>query len=221
MPAPRAVALPDAEVVAALKRGDQAVFADLVDTYSPGLMRTARLFVRDRAVAEEVVQETWIGVLRGIERFEGRSSLKTWIYRILMNTAKTRGRRESRSVPFSATGGADESAVDVDRFLDAGHRFAGGWMLGPSEWQTPEEELLQGETLEVILRAIDELPDAQRAVITLRDVEGFPADEVAEALGISDGNQRVLLHRARSKVRAAIEAHLGAVEPNPAALEVS
>jgi RNA polymerase sigma-70 factor (ECF subfamily) len=215
------MALPDAEVVAALKRGDETVFADLVDAYSPGLMRMAQMFVRDRAVAEEVVQDTWIGVLRGIDRFEGRSSLKTWIYRILMNTAKTRGQRESRSIPFSAAAGGDEPSVDPDRFLDADHRYAGGWMLGPSEWQTPEEELLQGETRDAILAAIDQLPDAQRAVITMRDVEGFPSDEVAEALGISDGNQRVLLHRARSKVRAAIEAHLGAIEPNTAAVEVS
>src|SRR3954454_11083045 len=217
----REMALPDAEVVAALKRGDQSVFAELVDAYSPGLMRVARMYVRDRAVAEEVVQETWIAVLRGIDRFEGRSSLKTWIFRILMNTAKTRGQRESRSIPFSAAGGDDEASVDPDRFLGADHQWAGGWMLGPSEWQTPEEELLQGETREQILAAIEQLPDQQRAVITLRDIEGFPADEVSAALGISDGNQRVLLHRARSKVRAAIESYLGAVEPNKAAMEIS
>src|SRR3954471_6612350 len=213
--------LPDSEVVAALKRGDQSVFADLVDAYSPGLMRVARMYVRDRAVAEEVVQETWIGVLRGIDRFEGRSSLRTWIFRILMNTAKTRGQRESRSIPFSAAGGDDEPAVDPDRFLGADHQWAGGWMLGPSEWQTPEEELLQGETREAILAAIERLPEQQRLVITLRDVEGFPPEEVSEALGITDGNQRVLLHRARSKVRPAIEQYLGAVEPNRAALEIS
>jgi RNA polymerase sigma-70 factor (ECF subfamily) len=208
-------------VVAALKRGDEVVFAELVDAYSPGLMRMARMFVRDRAVAEEVVQETWLAVLRGIDRFEGRSSLKTWIFRILMNTAKTRAQREARSIPFSAAVHTDEPSVDPDRFLGPDYRFAGGWMLGPSEWQTPEEELIQGETREAILQAIDQLPEAQRAVITMRDVEGFPADEVAEALGISDGNQRVLLHRARSKVRAAIEAHLGAIEPNTFALEQS
>src|SRR3954447_21594953 len=217
----RAMALPDAEIVAALKRGDQSVFADLVDAYSPGLMRVARMYVRDRAVAEEVVQETWIAGVRATARFEGVSSLRTWIYRILMNTAKPRGQREARSVPFSAAAGPDEPSVDPDRFLDAEHQFAGGWMLGPSEWQTPEEELLQGETRDAILAAIDELPEQQRAVITLRDVEGFPADEVSEALGITDGNQRVLLHRARSKVRRAIEEHLGAVEPNKAAMGIS
>jgi RNA polymerase sigma-70 factor (ECF subfamily) len=220
MPPPRELALPDAEVVAALKRGDQAVFADLVDAYSPGLMRMARMYVRDREVADDVVQETWIAVLRGIERFEGRSSLKTWIYRILINMAKTRGQRESRSIPFSAAAGRDEPSVDPDRFLDAGHRWAGGWMLGPTEWATPEEELLQGETRDAILAAIDELPDSQRAVITMRDVEGFPPEEVSDALDITDGNQRVLLHRARAKVRAAIEKQLGAIEPNKAAMEI-
>src|SRR4051812_14829494 len=220
MPTARAMVLSDAEIVAALKRGDESVFAELVDAYGPGLMRMALMFVRDRAVAEEVVQETWVGVLRGIDRFEGRSSLKTWIYRILMNTAKTRGQRESRSIPFSAAARDDEAAVDPDRFLGPDHRWAGGWMLGPSEWQTPEEELLQGETRDAILEAIDQLPDAQRIVITMRDVEGFGSDEVAEALDITEGNQRVLLHRARSKVRRAIEEHLGAVEPNEAALEV-
>lgn len=217
----REMQLADAEIVAALKRGDEAVFAELVDAWSPSLMRMARMYVRDRAVAEEVVQETWLAVLRGINRFEGRSSLRTWVFRILMNMAKTRGQREARSVPFSAAAPADEPAVDPDRFLDANHRWAGGWMLGPSEWQTPEEELLGAEVYQVILDAIDQLPDSQRAVITMRDVEGFPADEVSEVLDITGGNQRVLLHRARSKVRAAIEAHLGAIEPNRAALEPS
>jgi RNA polymerase sigma-70 factor, ECF subfamily len=221
MPTARAMALPDAEIVDALERGDESVFADLVDAYSPGLMGMAQMFVRDRAVAEEVVQETWLAVLRGIDRFEGRSSLKTWICRIMINTAKTRGQREARSIPFSAAVRDDEPSVDPDRFAGADHRCAGGWMMGPSEWQTPEEELLQGETRETILHAIDRLPDSQRVVITMRDVEGFAPDEVSEALGISDGNQRVLLHRARSKVRRAIEAHLDAVEPNAYVLERS
>src|SRR3954464_8167446 len=121
--------LPDDQLVEALKRGDEAAFAELVDDLSPALLRMARMFVRDRAVAEEVVQETWIAVLRGIDRFEGRSALRTWIFRILMNTAKTRGQRESRSIPFSAATGGDEPSVDPDRFLDVDHRHAGGWML--------------------------------------------------------------------------------------------
>jgi RNA polymerase sigma-70 factor (ECF subfamily) len=196
----------DPELVAALKRGDQAAVAQLVDAYRPGLMRMARMYVRDQAVAEEVLQETWIAVLRGIDRFEGRSSLRTWIYRILMNTARTRAQREARSIPFSAAAAADEPSVDPDRFLENG-----GWRLGPEPWATPEEELLQGEARDAILAAIEDLPPSQRAVITMRDVEGFPPDEVSEILGISDGNQRVLLHRARSKVRRVIEEQLGAV----------
>jgi len=215
----RGAVLPDAELIDAIKRGDEAAFAAMVDAYSPSLLRTARMFVRDRAVAEEVVQETWVAVLRGIDRFEGRSSLRTWIFRILINTAKTRGQREGRSIPFSAAAHDDEAVVDPDRFLGPDHRHAGGWILGPSDWPTPEDELLQGETHEVILRAIDQLPDAQRAVITMRDIEGLPAEEVVEALGITDGNQRVLLHRARSKVRTALERYFGAVEPNRAVLE--
>jgi RNA polymerase sigma-70 factor (ECF subfamily) len=218
VPAARAPALPaDAELVAALKRGDEGTFAALVDAWSPGLMRMARMYIRDQQVAEDVVQETWIAVLRGIDRFEGRSSLKTWVYRIVINTAKTRAQREARSIPFSAAAGADEPSVDPDRFLGPGHRRPGGWALGPSEWPTPEEELLSGETRDEILAAIDELPESQRAVITMRDIEGLPAGEVAAALEISEGNQRVLLHRARSKVRRAIERQLGAVEPNEAA----
>jgi RNA polymerase sigma-70 factor (ECF subfamily) len=221
MPIPRAMALPDAEIVDALRRGEETVFTDLVDAYSPGLLRMAQLFVRDRAVAEEVVQETWLGVLHGIDRFEGRSTLKTWICGILVNTAKTRAQREARSIPFSAAVYGDEPSVDPDRFLPADHRYPGGWMMSPSEWRTPEAKLIEGETRDAILRAINRLPEAQRAVITMRDLEGFPAEEVAAALGISDGNQRVLLHRARSKIRGAIEAQLGAIELNTLAVNAS
>ena len=213
--------LPDDQLVEALKQGDEAAFASLVDDLSPALLRMARMFVRDRAVDEEVVQETWIAVLRGIDRFEGRSSLRTWIFRILINTAKTRGQRESRSIPFSAAVPAGEPSVDPDRFLGPDHRYAGGWAFAPTEWPTPEDALLSGETYSVILEAIDQLPDAQRTVITMRDVEGLPSHEVAEALGLSDGNERVLLHRARSKVRRALESYFGAVEPNAAAMESS
>ncbi|MFL5893708.1 MAG: RNA polymerase sigma factor [Thermoleophilaceae bacterium] len=215
----RSATLPDAELVEAIKRGDEGAFAAMVDAYSPALLRMARMFVRDRAVAEEVVQDTWLAVLRGIDRFEGRSSLRTWIIRILMNTAKTRARREARSIPFSAAVRADEPTVDPDRFLGPDHKWPGGWWLGPADWPTPEDELLSGETREVIEDAIEQLPAAQRSVITLRDIDGFPPDEVAEALGISDGNQRVLLHRARAKVRAALEAYFGAIDQNVAALE--
>jgi RNA polymerase sigma-70 factor (ECF subfamily) len=207
--------LPDNELVEALRRGDEAAFASLVDSLSPALLRMARMYVRDQAVAEEVVQETWISVLRGIDGFEGRSALRTWIFRILINTAKTRGQREARSIPFSAAASGDEPSVDPDRFLGPDHRWPGDWAFVPTEWPTPEEELLSGETLQVILDAIDELPEAQRAVITMHDIEGVPSAEVASTLEISDVNQRVLLHRARSKVRAALESYFGAVAPNP------
>ena len=200
-------------VVDALRRGDERAFATLVADHTPMLVRVARMYVATDAVAEEVVQETWLGVLNGIDRFEGRASLRTWIFRILVNIAKTRGVREARSIPFSsvATPG-DEPSVDPDRFLESG---GGSWALAPGPWQTPEERLLTGETRDVILRAITMLPPAQREVITLRDIEGWSSEEVRNALEVSETNQRVLLHRARSKVRAAIERHLNTMEPTP------
>ncbi|HYZ30247.1 MAG TPA: sigma-70 family RNA polymerase sigma factor [Thermoleophilaceae bacterium] len=221
MPMARAMVLSDVELVAALRRGDETVFTELVAAYSPGLLTMPRLYVRDRAVAEEVVQEAWLGVLHGIDRFEGRSTLKTWIFRILINTAKTRAQREARTIPFSAAARGDEPSVDPDRFLPPDHRYPGGWMLGPSDWRVPEAQLMEGETRDAILRAIKQLPAIQKAVITMRDLEGLPAEEVAEALGISDGNQRVLLHRARSRIRGAIEEHLGAIELNTFAVNAS
>jgi RNA polymerase sigma-70 factor (ECF subfamily) len=204
----------DRELVAALRRGDEAAFMELVEELSPTLLRVARMYVPSAAVAEEVVQETWIGVLNGIDRFEGRSSVKTWIFRILTNIAKTRGERERRSVPFSsaARAAADERSVDPDRFLPADDERARAWALGPVPWPGPEESLLSGETVDVILAAIEKLPPAQREVITLRDVDGWSSQEVRNALEISETNQRVLLHRARSKVRGAIEQHLNPME---------
>ena len=204
----------DEQLVDALRRGDESAFAGLVERYSPTLLRVARMYVSTDAVAEEVVQDTWIGVLNGIERFERRSSLRTWIFKILTNTAKTRGEREARSIPFSsAPGQRDEVSVDPDRFLPADHEKRGQWTLGPTRWETPEESLLSGETRAVILDAIDRLPPAQREVITLRDIEGWSSQEVCNALELGETNQRVLLHRARSKVRGAIERHLDAMEP--------
>jgi RNA polymerase sigma-70 factor, ECF subfamily len=200
----------DRRLVAALRAGDETAFATLLDTYHAALLRLARSYVSDRAVAEEVVQETWLGVIRGIDRFEGRSSLKTWLFRILTNTAKKRGARERRTVPFSALGGAgddsDEAAVDPDRFLPEGHLWAGHWAAAPHPWgSAPEERLLAGEARGVIDAAIARLPESQRQVITLRDVEGLSSGEVCDLLELTEGNQRVLLHRARSRVRRSLD----------------
>jgi RNA polymerase sigma-70 factor, ECF subfamily len=201
----------DAAIVERLREGDEAAFAELIDRYGATMLRVARMFVKDRASAEEVVQETWLAVLNGIDRFEGRSSLKTWIFRILTNRAKTRGERDSRSLPFSALASteaeSDEPAVDPDRFLGPDSATPGAWAAPPRAW--PEDRVLARETLGVIESAIEMLPDAQRQVIRLRDVEGFSPMEVSDALEITDGNQRVLLHRARSKVRAALEEYMG------------
>src|SRR3954467_11620553 len=204
-------------LVAALRRGDEGVFTELIDRYQPALLSVATRYVGSRALAEEVVQDTWVGLLRGIDEFEGRSSLKTWLFRILVNTAMSRSRRERRCMPFSSLGGgagdaADaREAVDPQRFIDAAdHRWRGGWAAAPSDWATiPEERLLSAELLEHVSRAIETLPDRQRQVIVLRDVEDWSSEEVRESLELSEANQRVLLHRARSKVRTALERELG------------
>jgi RNA polymerase sigma-70 factor (ECF subfamily) len=200
----------DAELIGALRAGDEAAFRQLVERFHPSLVRVARLYVSSQAVAEEVAQETWLGVINGIDRFEERSSLKTWIFRILTNIAKTRGVREGRSVPFSSLAGDDEgSSVDPDRFHppDA-ERAARHWAVPPAVWSTePDERLLAGEVRELIFRTIETLPPNQRAAIVLRDVEGWSSEEVRNELGVAETNQRVLLHRARSKVRAALEAY--------------
>ncbi len=197
----------------ALLAGDEAAFAELTRRYHSALLRLAMVYVHNRSVAEEVVQETWLGVLRGIDRFERRSSLKTWIFRILTNKAKTRAERERRTIPFSALGSverAGEPAVDPARFLDAAHpRWPGHWASPPQSWdEIPERRLLAKETLATIDAAIEGLPPVQRQVITLRDVAGCTAAEVCELLELSEVNQRVLLHRARSQVRAALERYL-------------
>jgi RNA polymerase sigma-70 factor (ECF subfamily) len=203
----------------ALRKGDEDAFAALVDAFSPALLRLAMTHVRTADVAEEVVQETWLGVIRGIDGFEGRSSLKSWIFTILRNTAISRGKREQRSLPMSSLAPEVEEAplVDPDRFLPPDHRYPGGWALAPTAWPLPDEGLLAAETREVIAEAIRGLPPAQRAVITLRDIAGWPPAEVSDALEVTEGNQRVLLHRARTRVRGALEDYFEAVEPNPAA----
>ena len=204
-------ALDERQLIDALRAGDEAAFMRLIRDYGAAMLRVAQHYVSSRAVAEEVVQEAWLGVLRGIDRFEGRSSLKTWIFRILTNTAMTRGEREGRTVPFSALGAGDEEdsepAVDERRFMAEG-RWLGHWASPPEGWAAPEGRLLAAETQDVVARAIAQLPRAQAVVISMRDVEGFGAEEVCNALAISETNQRVLLHRARSGVRRALEDYL-------------
>lgn len=197
-------------LVAALRDGDESAFLEVVRRHHSSMLRVAQVFVRGSAVAEEVVQETWLAVLEGISRFEGRSSLRSWIFRILANRARTRAQREARSEPFSSFEEENEAqpAVDESRFHPADHpQWPGHWSAPPTPWA--DEQLLTRETLELTRQAIENLPPMQKQVIVLRDVEGCSADEVCLALEISDANQRVLLHRARSRVRAALEAHLG------------
>jgi RNA polymerase sigma-70 factor, ECF subfamily len=207
-----ATRLDDVQLVRSLRDGDEAAFALLTREYHHSLLRVASIYVSSRAVAEEVVQETWLGVLQGLDRFEGRSSLRTWVFRILTNIAKTRAQREGRTLPFSALARPDavpEPAVEAERFRAPDDpSWPGHWSSPPQAWNAPEERLLGGEVRAVVEQAIDELAPAQRAVISLRDVEGWPSDEVCNALDISETNQRVLLHRARSKVRRALEDYL-------------
>jgi len=207
----------DVLLVDALRAGDEAAFAEIVGRHGAVMLRVARLYVPTRAIAEEVVQEAWLGVLTGIERFEGRASFKTWLFRILTNVAKTRAEREGRSVPFSSLAqaelGADEAAVDPDRFIPQGERWASYWASSPRPFgNAPEQQLLSSETVAIVQRAIEMLPDVQRAVITMRDVAGFESEDVCESLQLSESNQRVLLHRARSKVRQALELHFEGAE---------
>jgi len=199
----------DLQLVGALREGDEAAFLAVVRRHHPSMVRVARTFVASDAVAEEVVQESWLGVLDGIGQFEGRSSLRSWLFSIVANRARSRAAREARSAPFSSFDEPDdEPAVDSSRFLPQDHpRWPGHWSSPPERW--PEEKLLLRETLDLARAAIAALPEAQRQVIILRDVEGCDAEEVCQALGVSDGNQRVLLHRARSKVRAMLESQLG------------
>ena len=196
----------DNAVIERLLARDEAAFADLVAGYHGSLVRLALTFVTDHGAAEEVVQETWLGVIKGLPSFERRSSLKTWIFRILVNRARTRGGRDGRLVNFSAFGELDdEPSAVADRFS-----VEGRWLQPPSTWhaQNPEDLLLQGEVADCLRDAISTLPANQRAVISLRDIEGVEAPEVCNILGISETNQRVLLHRARTKVRTVLESDL-------------
>lgn len=195
-------------LVDALRAGDRAAFELMVDRYGAAMLRVARTYVATAEAAEDVVQETWLGVVRGIDRFEGRSSVKTWIFRVLANRARTRGSRDARSVPFSSLseGEHPESAVERGRFAIDG-RWAGHWVVPPGP--LPEESVLGRELRASLDGVIDLLPPRQRAVLVLRDVEGLSAAEACEVLGLSDANQRVLLHRARCRVRSHLETLAG------------
>lgn len=207
----------ESALCAALRSGDERAFEELLDRYDAPLRRFAMTFVRNAAVADEVVQDTWLGVIRGIGSFEERSSLKTWIFQILANNARTRAEREARTIPLSAMSAAgddDEPSVDPSRFLDEQHeRWPGHWAAPLPRWsELPQEALLTRETLDLMRQTIEALPEMQRRVIVLRDVEGWPSEEVCRALSLTEANQRVLLHRARSKVRAVLETHFVGAE---------
>ena len=200
----------DRRVIEALRRGDEHAFLALVNKHHAAMLRVASAYVSSRAVAEEVVQEAWLGVLKGLASFEERSSLRSWIFGILANCAKSRGVREARTTPFSsfADPEEDELAVDPSRFLGSDHpRWPGHWAAPPEQWA--DEKVLAKQTVRFIGEEIEKLPPAQRQLVTLRDVEGWNSAEICAALGISEGNERVLLHRARSRIRAALERRLG------------
>jgi RNA polymerase sigma-70 factor, ECF subfamily len=197
----------DATLLAALRAGDEEAFVTLVTRYHASLKRVARTYVSTEAVAEEVVQETWLAAIAGLDRFEQRSTIKTWLFHILANKAKTRGIRERRTVPFAsfARADAEEPAVSADRFQREGDAWPGHWAMPPRPWEDPERRLASLEAREHLRAAIAALPATQQAVITLRDVEGLETEEVCELLDLSAGNQRVILHRARARVRADLE----------------
>jgi RNA polymerase sigma-70 factor (ECF subfamily) len=207
----------DERLLARLRRGEESAFAQLVEKHHAAMVRVARVYVGTVAAAEEVAQEAWVGVLEGLERFQGRSSVKSWIFAIVVNCAKTRGVRDRRSVPFSSLGQEDDAAgpsVEPERFLDEGHpRWPGHWASAPEPWDA--DALVSRETLGEIADAMEKLPPMQRAVMTMRDVEGLDSEETCRVLGISEANQRVLLHRARSKVRRALESSLREDEVSP------
>ena len=204
----------DADLLAALRAGDEAAFADLVDRWSPAMLRIARAYVATAQSAEDAVQDAWLGVVRGLPRFEGRSSLRTWVFTILINQARTRGVREARMIPLSDLGRADDTGptVDPDRFQGPGDPHPGGWKPSarpvgwPVTWEgQPEGRVLAGEALRLLESALTLLPPRQRTVVTLRDMQGLTPEEACEVLGITEQNQRVLLHRGRAALRKTLE----------------
>ena len=203
----------DATLVRGLHDGDEATFERLVNAWGATMLRMALVHVSSRAVAEEVVQESWMVVLRDLDRYEGRSSLQTWVLGIVVNLARSRGRAERRCTPIGEALDSPQPLFASGRFRPLDDRWPRHWAIGPTPWPTPEQELLAGETRRVILTAVAELPPTQREVLVLRDIEGLPAQETCSMLAIGDANQRVLLHRARSRVRKAIEDYFRATEP--------
>ena len=202
----------DSALIAGLKRRDEAAFVSLVERYQGPLFRLALAYCKGADIAEEIVQETWLGVLRGIDRFEERASFKTWLFQILVNQARTRAKREGRAVSFSSLSGEAEGpgepAVPPERFRGPNDKWPYNWAVPPQAWgESSDARLLADETLELVKRAIAQLSSAQQQVITLRDIEGWSAEDVCNVLAISETNQRVLLHRARSHVRATLESH--------------
>jgi RNA polymerase sigma-70 factor, ECF subfamily len=192
---------PDVELLSGLRAGDEGAFVTLVGRHQGAMLRLACTLVPDRAVAEEIVQDTWLGVVRGIDRFEGRSSLKTWLLRILVNRARSTAVRERRSVPLSTP----EASPDAERFDGSGH-----WMDPPQHWTQDVLDRLSAEGLSERIRSVlEDLPTSQRQVVTLRDVEGLNSKEVCELLDISEGNQRILLHRGRCRLRQELEGEYG------------
>jgi RNA polymerase sigma-70 factor (ECF subfamily) len=201
----------DDAILCALRAGDERAFVRLVEQWSGALLHVAMARVGNRAIAEEIVQEAWLTMLRSLDRFERRSSLRTWVIGITINLARARARVEQRTVPLAAD--EDGAAVEPRRFLPADHpRWPHHWAVEPAPWPTPEDALIAQETRDVLLAAIASLPPAQREVLVLRDLHGMPAPDVCNVLGVTDTNQRVLLHRARSRVRHALERYFAAAE---------
>jgi RNA polymerase sigma-70 factor (ECF subfamily) len=199
-------------LLAQLREGDEDAFCTLVRRHTPSMTRVAMAFVTRRAVADEVVQETWLNVVRNLDAFEAKSSLRTWIYAILGNCARRRAEQERRLVPLGEIAAdeasGDELGVSRRRFFDGG-RWAGMWSTAVSRWEDlPEERLVSSELRTTLLEAIDALPRMQKAVITLRDIEGWSPEEICDYLGLANGNERVLLHRARAAARSAIERYV-------------
>jgi RNA polymerase sigma-70 factor (ECF subfamily) len=208
--------LEDADLLSRLRAGDQRAFSHVVREWSPVMLRVAGTFVTTHASAEECVQEAWLGVIRGLDRFEGRSRLRTWAVGIVVNIARGRAHRDRRVLPWTTLEDESRPAVDPRRFRAAGEQWAGGWTEqgAPREWE-PEAMLLAGEVMDVLAKALAELPPRQRAVVTLRDVHGLTPEEVCTVLELNLGNQRVLLHRGRARLRQLLEDYHRPVEATP------